>query len=313
MRSTPTPSTGWASTTTATCATTFAISYVYSQPKGGAQTFDVFLATGDEARSIEALGEKVVDGAGVSFGTDPNIVTGRRPHFFAGVRSDAFFFDFDGIKGLFDTSGGRNFTAPHLGGESPWTDKDSNTEANIFSMVMELPTGDLGADPEGPDLGRCSLRKDDGVLLHVDRAGHPSVSSFFNTDETKLEYNASEPESTTAPGGRTSFVHLMGHTVATAGRRRSPPSTRTAYCPTCSPTTRPSPPPTPTGASSPTTFINHRLAFLSKGDIPPTGSPRTPTRWHVPLSRHAAPGLLNPARRGCARWWAAIAGSCLED
>ena len=30
-------------------------------------------------------------------------------------------------------------------------------------------------------------------LLHVDRAGHPSVSSFFNTDDTKEEYNACEP------------------------------------------------------------------------------------------------------------------------
>jgi hypothetical protein len=39
---------------------------------------------------------------------------------------------------------------------------------------------------------QCSLRRD-GKLLHVDRAGHPSVSSFFNTDDTKEEYNASEP------------------------------------------------------------------------------------------------------------------------
>jgi hypothetical protein len=40
--------------------------------------------------------------------------------------------------------------------------------------------------------GRCSVRRD-GKLLHVDRAGHPSGSSFFNTDDTKEEYNASEP------------------------------------------------------------------------------------------------------------------------
>ena len=33
----------------------------------------------------------------------------------------------------------------------------------------------------------------DGKLLHVDRVGHLSVSSFFNTDETEEEYNASEP------------------------------------------------------------------------------------------------------------------------
>src|SRR6516165_4218415 len=52
--------------------------------------------------------------------------------------------------------------------------------------------GELAPKPELHIWGRCSLRQD-GKLVHVDRAGHPSVSSFFNTDDTKLEYNASEP------------------------------------------------------------------------------------------------------------------------
>ena len=84
----------------------------------------------------------------VSFGATPNIVKSGNYTFFAGSRSDAFFFDFDGIKNLFDTSGGRNFTAPHLGGTSPWTGVDSNTEANVFSMAVELPTAELGANPK---------------------------------------------------------------------------------------------------------------------------------------------------------------------
>ena len=44
-----------------------------------------------------------------------------------------------------DTSGGRNFTAPHLGGTSPWTGVDSNLSANVFSIVLEMPTTALGA------------------------------------------------------------------------------------------------------------------------------------------------------------------------
>ena len=44
---------------------------------------------------------------------NPNIATSGDFSFFAGARSDAFFFDFDGVKELFDTSGKRNFTAPH--------------------------------------------------------------------------------------------------------------------------------------------------------------------------------------------------------
>ena len=47
--------------------------------------------------------------------------------------------------------------------------------------------------------------------MHVDRAGHPSVSSFFNTDDTKLEYNASEPVND-RERWIDQFVHLMGHT-----------------------------------------------------------------------------------------------------
>ncbi|MEX2969960.1 DUF4331 family protein [Streptomyces sp. C184] len=130
------------------------------------------MATGDEARSAEAVGQKVITDAEVSFGTMANRVTAGAYTFFAGSRSDAFFFDFDGIKNLFDTTGGRNFTAPHLGGKSPWTGVDSNTEANVFSMVVELPTSELRANPEIRIWGRCSLRKD-GRLVHAFRRWRP--------------------------------------------------------------------------------------------------------------------------------------------
>jgi hypothetical protein len=173
------------------CLTDIALSYVFSALRNGKQTVDVLLARGAQARSAEAVGTKIID-AEVSFGAEPNIVRSGPYTFFAGNRSDAFFFDYDGIKNLFDTKGGRNFTAPHLGGKSPWTGQDSNVESNVFSMVLELPTVELGAKPAVRIWGRCSVRRD-GKLLHVDRAGHPSVSSFFNTDETKEEYNGSEP------------------------------------------------------------------------------------------------------------------------
>jgi hypothetical protein len=113
---------------------------------------------GAESRSAEAVGTKIIADAEVSFGAKPNIVQSGTYKFFAGSRSDAFFFDFDGIKNLFDTKGGRNFTAPHLGGKSPWTGVDSNTEANVFSTVIELPTSELGAKPEVRIWGRCSVR-----------------------------------------------------------------------------------------------------------------------------------------------------------
>jgi len=168
-----------------------------------------------------------------------------------------------------DTRGKRNFTEPHLGGKSPWTGVDSNTEANVFSTVIERPTTELSPKPEIHIWGRCSVRRD-GKLLHVDRAGHPSVSSFFNTDDTKEDYNASEPVNDRRRWLE-QFVHLMGHTgnytreeaIAAIDRERTlpdvlsfDPSKRAVY---------------PNGRSFTDDVINYRLAFLTNNQCPPTG------------------------------------------
>ena len=143
---------------------------MFSKPQNGRQTVNVFVAKGQESRSVEAVGTKIIADGEVSFGTTPNIIKAGAYTFFAGSRSDAFFFDFDGIKSLFDIRGKRNFTEPHLAGKSPWTGVDSNAEANVFSTVIELPTSELNPKPEIHIWGRCSVRRD-GKLLHVDRAG----------------------------------------------------------------------------------------------------------------------------------------------
>jgi hypothetical protein len=259
-----------------------ALSFVFSAPQDGRQSVDVFLATGLEAESPEPVGERIFESVEVSFGATPNIVTSGSFTFFAGARSDAFFFDFDGIKNLFDTSGGRNFTAPHLGGESPWTATDSNLLANVFSIAVEMPTTALGADPDIRIWGRCSLRLDDEGLQHVDRAGHPSVSSFFNTDETKEEYNAGEPVDDRQRWIE-QFIHLMGHTgdyrrdeaIAAIDAEGTLPDMLT-YNPA-------KPAKYPNGRVFTDDVIDYRLAFLTKGDCPPTGlEPHTDTLDEFP-------------------------------
>ena len=257
-------------------------SFVFSPPRDGRQTVDVFLATDRDAESPEAVGEKIFEEVDVAFGETPNIVVSGPFTFCAGARSDAFFFDFDGIKNLFDTSGGRNFTAPHLGGESPWTGVDSNVRANVFSIAIEMPTTALGADPDIRIWGRCSLRRDDGSLLHVDRAGHPSVSSFFNTDETKEEYNAGEPAHDRERWiGQ--FIHLMGHTgdydrdqaIAAIDAEGTLPD-MLSYNPS-------QPAKYPNGRTFADDVIDYRLAFLTKGECPPSGlSPHTDTLTGFP-------------------------------
>ena len=249
--------------------TDIAISYVFSKPDGGKQTVSVFVAKGAEARSAEVVGTKIIADAEVSFGPRPNIVRSGATTFCAGARSDAFFFDYDGIKNLFDTSGGRNFTAPHLGGKSPWTGVDSNTKANVFSTTIEMPTSELGANSAIRIWGRCSLREN-GKLNHVDRAGHPSVSSFFNTDDTKLEYNASEPVNDVRRW-TDQFVHLLGHTGGYTRDEAIAAIHAEGILPDMLTFDPSKPAKYPNGRVFTDDVINTRLAFLSKGDIPPTG------------------------------------------
>ena len=54
--------------------TDIAFSYVFSKPQNGRQTVNVFMATGPESHSAEAVGKKIVADAEVSFGAQPNII-----------------------------------------------------------------------------------------------------------------------------------------------------------------------------------------------------------------------------------------------
>ena len=258
-----------------------AVSYVFSPPQNGKQTVNVFLAKGAEARSVEAVGTKIIADGEVSFGPKPNIMKAGNYTVFTGSRSDAFFFDYDGIKNLYSPLGDRNFTSLQVGVKAPWTGVDSNTEANVFSTVFELPTSELGTKYPIRVWGRCSVRQD-GKLLHVDRAGHPSVSSFFNTDDTKLEYNASEPIND-RKRWTPMFVHLMGHTGNYTDDEAVAAIDADGLLPDVMNFDATKPAKYPNGRVFTDDVIDHRLAFLSKGDIPPSGlKPHTDTLKEFP-------------------------------
>ena len=250
-----------------------AFSYVFSEPQNGKQTVDVFMAKGAESRSPETVGTKIISCGDVSFGTRPNIMTAGSIRFFAGSRSDAHFVDDDRIGNLFDTRDlRRNATELRPGVldvKSPWTGVDSYAEANVFSTVIELPTSELAPKPEIHIWGRCSLRRA-GKLIHVDRDGHPSVTSFFNTDDTKEEYNASEPVND-RERWLDQFVHVMGHVgnytreeaIAAIDKERTLPDVL-SFDPS-------KPAKYPNGRVFTDDVVNYRLAFLTKGQCPPSG------------------------------------------
>jgi hypothetical protein len=221
---------------------------VFSKPQNGRQIVDVFMATGPESRSVEAVGKKIIADAEVSFGAKPNIIKSSPYTFFAGSRSE------------------RNFTEPHLGSVSPWTGVDSNTEANVCSTVIELPTTEINPRPGMRIWGRCSVRRD-GKLLHVDRAGHPSV---FNTDDTKEEYNASEPVND-RKRWLEQFIHLMGHTGNYTREEAIAAIDKEGTLPDVLSFDPSKPAKYPNGRVFTDDVIDYRLAFLTKNECPPSG------------------------------------------
>jgi Domain of unknown function (DUF4331) len=172
--------------------TDIAFSVVFSDPKDGRQTATLYKATGPEAREAEAVGTPIVSDAEVSFGAEPNIIESDSYRFFAGSRSEPFFLDFVGLLEAFNWGDGKNLTDLKDVDPFPWTGDDTFAPYNVFGIVLELPTSELGANPSLGIWGRASVRSN-GKLDHLDRAGHPLIATFYNTDETKEEYNRTEP------------------------------------------------------------------------------------------------------------------------
>lgn len=152
-----------------------AFSSVFSQPRDGRQTVTVYRATGAQARAHEADGEKIITEAPVSFGPEPTVVEAGPYKFSAGLRSDPFFADLDGIVKDFQ-----------------WTGVDWGADKNIFGIVLEMPNAELSADPAIGVWARVSLHQN-GQLKSVDRGAHPSLTAYFNAEDVKDAYNEGEP------------------------------------------------------------------------------------------------------------------------
>jgi len=154
-------------------------------------------------------------------------------------------------------------------GRSRWTGQDLFANQNVFSMIFELPTSLLGANPAVRIWGRVSVRRD-GALVHEDRAGHPNLANFFLTDQVKPEFDRSEPA-----GDRARFTdnfvesleHVGGYSrdeaLALLDAHGILPDMLT-FNPTA-------PGGYPNGRLLTDHIIMRRLEMLSRGTIPPDG------------------------------------------
>src|SRR2546425_3687325 len=129
----------------------------------GKQTATVVRAVGADAESRDFSGRVIIKNARVSFDEDERIKESGRYKFFAGVRSDPFFFD---LLGFFATP--INFTG-----------SDFFIDKNVFGIALEVPNSALGEKPDIGVWGRV-LIPSDGGMLQVDRMGRPAINTVFN-------------------------------------------------------------------------------------------------------------------------------------
>ncbi len=243
---------------------------VFSEPRDGRQTATVHLATGADSRLAEPAGEPIFKDVEVSFGSEPQIYRSGPYTFFVGLRSDAFFIDFAGILNMFDHEGGKNFTGLE-GAPDPsrWTGKDLFANYNVFSMAFELPTSLLGANPAVRIWGRVSIRRD-GKLVPVDRSGHPTLANFFHTDETKPEFNRSEPAHD-RERFLDQFIHVLEHVGDYSVDDARAAIDADALLPDMLSFDPHKPGGYPNGRLLTDHIVARRLAMLSNGKIPPDG------------------------------------------
>jgi hypothetical protein len=152
-----------------------AFRFRFSPLVGGAQTATVRRAEGTMARQKKNNGDVIIANAPVSFGQDAQITDAGPYRFFAGKRSDPFFFDLLGFLN------GLQFT-----GDDFFEDK------NVFGIALEVPNTALGSSPAIGVYGR-SLIPNAGALIQIERMGRPAINTVFNKGPAKNGFNRTDP------------------------------------------------------------------------------------------------------------------------
>jgi hypothetical protein len=163
----------------------------FSPFTGGAQTANLRRVEGAQAAGTGDGGQTIVEHAPVSLDRDARITEAGDHRFFAGWRSDPFFFDPAGALNNFQFSGHDFFT-----------DKD------VCSIVLEVPNSALG--PKAIGLWARTLDGAGGKWVQADRGALPAQSIFLPGDERNAYLAA-------APADDSRFVAAFAHSLEHAG------------------------------------------------------------------------------------------------
>jgi Domain of unknown function (DUF4331) len=165
----------------------------FAPSENGAQTATVSRVEGDDAAGAGDGGEVIVEGAPVSTGAEARVTQAGEYRFFAGWRSDPFFFDAGGALNDFQFTG-----------------DDFFADSDVCSIVLELPNSELG-DGEVRLWHRALVPGDGANWAQVERGARTQVVPFLVPNEEKDAYVAGEP----ADDAR--FVDVLGHSLEHTG------------------------------------------------------------------------------------------------
>jgi hypothetical protein len=148
----------------------------FSEFEHGKQVATVRRATGTQATSDGNSGEIIIAHAPVAFDENARISESGSYRFFAGIRSDPFFFDLMGFCN-----------------NSRFTGNDYFSDKEVFGIVLEVPNAALGEQSKVGIWSRV-LWSHHEDWLQVARLGLPLVNILFNTSQQKDLFNRTEPD-----------------------------------------------------------------------------------------------------------------------
>ena len=170
----------------------------------GGQHATVRRAAGADAQSRGVTGTVVVDTAVASLNGKVHIANGdNNLRFFAGIRSDPFFFDLHGYLDDF-----------------AFTGADLFADKNVCAIVLEVPNDDLVPGPIG--VWCRILVRSHGKLIQIDRMGRPLVNVALTRGIEKDRLNQSDPDqdlalfTATFAGGLSRLGDHNGHAGSVA-------------------------------------------------------------------------------------------------
>jgi hypothetical protein len=182
----------------------------FSPSENGAQSATVSRVEGVDAAGAGYGGEAIIEGAPVSSGPEAQVTQAGEYHFFAGWRSDPFFFDVGGALNDFQFTG-----------------DDFFADSDVCSILL-LPNSELG-DGEVGLWHRALVPGDEVEWAQVERGARTQVVVFLVPNEEKEAYVGGEP----ADDAR--FVEVLAHyrtSCDTTLRARLPTRTTAARSPT---------------------------------------------------------------------------------